>query len=79
MKKIIKSFFYSKNDFQPIYFYTFLLMIIFISMLILRVFFKAAWISDSLILQVMGMVGGLLGLYKIKLKGGKGELDKPKD
>ncbi len=67
MKKIIKSFFYSKNDFQPIYFYTFMLMILFISMLILRIFCKAEWISDSLILQVMAMVGGLLGLYKVKL------------
>ena len=67
MKKIIKSFFYAKNDFQPIYFYTFILFWIFAAMLILKLFNKASWITETMILQVMGMIGGLLGLYKIKL------------
>ncbi len=62
MKKIIKSFFYSGDKFQPIYFW----VTVFCSLIALMILLRCAnlsKLSDTLILGVFALVEMLIGIY----------------
>lgn len=61
---IIKSFFYSRGKFQPVYFWVTILMGLIVTTVIMKLSdccFRR--ISDGLVLGLMGMVLGILGVY----------------
>lgn len=62
LKNIIKSFFYSKEDFQPAYFYVLVLMILVFTMIIMRLCGDGD-LSDTIILGVLGFVVSWLAVF----------------
>jgi len=67
MKKFIKSFFYSDNKVQPVYFWITILMILIIITFTGRIldYFD---ISDTLFLGLLGFVAAWIGLYNLNSK-----------
>lgn len=63
IKKIIKSFFYRGNDFQPVYFWVTVLMGLIVFMIWQRAYWEVVSISDSLLITCIGAVVTLLGIY----------------
>ena len=63
IKKIIKSFFYRGNDFQPVYFWVTILMALIVFMIWQRAYWEVVSISDSLLITCIGAVVTLLGIY----------------
>ena len=69
MKNIIKSFFYGKGQFQPVYFWITLLMFLIIASLIIKIFNITSYeLSDTLILGLAGFVSVWVGLYNYRKK-----------
>lgn len=62
MKKLIRSFFYRRDDFQPPYFWITVLMSICIIMLILRLA-GFRHVDNTLVLGVLGFVAGWVAVY----------------
>jgi len=60
--KILKSFFYSGDDFQPVYFWITILMALIVLSIILKLL-GTKYISDGLIGLFIANVIGLAGLY----------------
>lgn len=68
LKKIIKSFFYSGDHFQPVYAYT----AIFLGQIVWLIQLKIAGsphVSDTLVLGMFGGILGLLAVYNWYKKG----------
>jgi hypothetical protein len=74
MKEIFKSFFYnSDGKFQPIYFYSFIFLLLIIIMITVRLISPLGHedkerISDTLLLGMMTYVLALIGLYNFTKK-----------
>lgn len=62
MKKIIKSFFYRGDDFQPPYFWITLLMLLVVAMMVMRLV-GLAQIDNALVIGVLGFVAAWIGFY----------------
>jgi len=62
MKKIIKAFFYSRNKFQPPYFWITVFCLLVVITIILRLA-NIAVLSDTLILGMLGFIAGWIALY----------------
>jgi len=62
MKKLIRSFFYRRDDFQPPYFWITALMSICIIMLILRLA-GFRHVDNTLVLGVLGFVASWVAVY----------------
>lgn len=70
--KFIKSFFTdSNNKPQPIYFWSTMFSLCIFTAIILK-FSGISWISDSLVIGMMGFIVAILALYN-KFKGDKNE------
>jgi hypothetical protein len=75
MKQFIKSFFYSKDKPEPIYCWITILMTL-IVIAFTQIILGYDFIKETTLLALMGMVGGLLGIYNINKNLNK---DEPKD
>jgi|GEM_PF-5700892 len=64
IRYIIKSFFFSKNKFQPVYCWTTILMILIVTSFI-QLLLGYSHIKESTLIALMGFVTGLLGLYNL--------------
>lgn len=67
MIKIIKSFFYRREDFQPPYFWITVLMVFAVIMLVLRLF-GFQHVDNTLVLGVLGFVAGWVTIYNFDRK-----------
>lgn len=65
MKNIFKSFFFSKNKFQPPYFWVSVLTLLVVIMVIMRLFQKGDF-DNTLILGVLGLVVGWCAVYNTR-------------
>jgi hypothetical protein len=66
MKKFIKSFFYSKGEPQPVYFWSTVFLTLTAIMIIFRLTAKVDAkldLSDTLIIGMMGFVTALISIY----------------
>ena len=62
MKKIIRAFFYSKDNFQPIYFWTTIFMSLLCGGILFR-YMGDKHISDALLIGLGGFMVSMLGCY----------------
>jgi len=80
MKEYFRSFFYSGDNPQPVYFYIYILFTLIVIMIVLRIFFGRVDIDTSLILGMCGYTGGWATLLTVrqhfKERNGNGHKDK---
>ena len=77
MRVIIKSFFYSREKFQPIYFWaTFLLACICVAFV--EKLYGVDYISDNLLLGLFAFVNLLIGMYSLYRYGADKKSDQGK-
>lgn len=69
IKQYLKSFLYSKDRPQPVFFWASLFCSLAVSMLIMR-FLGRGDLSDTLILGVLGFVAAWIALYNLQKTGG---------
>ena len=69
MKKIIKSFFYRGKDFQPPYFWITVLMCLVVVSFVMKLC-GVPWLTDTMIVGVMGFVATWAALYNWNNKNG---------
>jgi len=68
IKYIFKSFFFSGNKFQPVYFWATLFLFLISSGIILK-YFNIVQISDALIIGLCGFIVSILTSYNFFKKG----------
>ena len=64
MRQALKSFFYSRGKFQPVYFWATTIMFGIVVALVEKLN-GVTYISDTLLLGLLGFVNVLLGMYSI--------------
>ena len=64
MRQALKSFFYSRGKFQPVYFWATTIMSGIVVALVEKLN-GVTYISDTLLLGLLGFVNVLLGMYSI--------------
>lgn len=69
MMKFIKSFFMSRGNFQPVYFWATVCLSLFVTSCIIK-FLGYDYLSDQFVLGLAGFISVWIGLYNAFKKGG---------